>query len=240
MRRVVFNYKLSPGLEVELDQAQLHYLFDVLRMQMGSKLIGLDQEGNAFVVQMGSRAASSCTVLEPAGERGREPGLAISLFVPLLKGDKLELVVQKSVELGVSSIILFNAQRSVVKLSGNFDKKIARLQKIATDATQQCGRHKVPSIKGLLSLKEVSGHGPGIFAWEQEKNYSLARYLHSNPPSENLAILTGPEGGLTPDEAKILTEAGWASVLLGNRILRAETAAISIVACTMFAWGEMG
>lgn len=239
MRRIVFCSPLTVGQQAKLDQAQLHYLFDVLRLRTGEKIVGLDNQGNAYIVQLQAKSSGICTVLESAGEIGREPTLAISLILPLLKGDKLDLTVQKAVELGVGEIVLFAAERSVVKPAGSLEKRITRLQKIARDATQQCGRHRVPLLRGLLGLEEVAGEGPGIFAWERERHLSLRACLEHNPPSGRLGLLIGPEGGLTAAEVKILTKAGWTPVTLGPRILRAETAAITLLACTMFTGGEM-
>jgi 16S rRNA (uracil1498-N3)-methyltransferase len=239
MRRVVFNQALAAGHAAKLDQSQQHYLFDVLRMRPGQMFVAIAPQGIAFIAALEPRSEGTCTILELAGEAGREPELAVDLFVPLLKGDKLDLVVQKSVELGVSQINLFSAERSVVKPSGNTEKKLTRLQKIANDATQQCGRHKVPLVHGIFNLADVALKR-GVFAWEQETRLSLADYLQQHPPSGRLALLTGPEGGLTPGEALILLESGWKSVSLGPRILRAETAALTVLACTMFACGEMG
>lgn len=240
MRRIIFKFSLEADSVVELNQEQVHYLYDVLRMRTGASIIGLDSAGKAYIVRLKSRTDAAGTVLGPVEELEREPELAVRLYVPLLKGDKLDLVVQKSVELGVADLVLFEAQRSIVKAEGNLDKKLSRLAKIARDAAQQCGRHRVPTIRGLVTIKEISSIAPGVFAWEQESGLSLQEYLHLNPPSGEMALLTGPEGGLTREEAAILSSGGWTSVTLGPRILRAETAAITVLACTMFAGGEMG
>lgn len=237
MRRVVLPGSLEPGLAIQLNAEQRHYLFNVLRMRVGDQFIGLDNTGKAFVLRL-EQAEGLAIVSEEAAELGREPQLEIHLYVPMLKGDKLDLVVQKSVELGVASITLFSARRAVVK-EGNLDKKITRLQRIALEATQQCRRHLVPAVRGLQTLEDVAASGPGIFAWEQEERQGLNTWLGANP-CQSLSLLTGPEGGLTVEEAALLAERGWTAVTLGPRILRAETAAIAMLTCTMFARGEMG
>lgn len=240
MRRVVFKYPLTEGTDVTLDQVQRHYLYDVLRMREGDELIGLDPLGNTFIVKLGSKTGGTGTVLTQAGEASREPSIGVKLYLPLLKGDKLDLVVQKSVELGVSEIILYAAKRSIVKWTDNQDKKITRMQKIAREATQQCRRHKVPQIQGVVRLEEAAGEQNGVFAWEEEKGTSLREHLNLISDPRSIAILTGPEGGLSKEEAETLGDLGWTPVSLGERILRAETAAITMLACTMFAYGEMG
>lgn len=240
MRRIVLNRPLEVGCNAELDESQIHYLYDVLRLDSGSKLIGIDRAGKAFVIQLSAREDGAFSVMESADESGREPATSVRLFIPLLKGDKLDWVIQKAVELGCAEIILFEARRSVVKPSGSLSKKLSRLNSIAVNATQQCGRHRVPEVKGLCSLREVSETGQGIFAWEKERNTSLREHLYYNLPADNLNLLIGPEGGLSQDEAETLLSKGWVSAGLGSRILRAETAAIVMLACSMFAAGEMG
>lgn len=240
MRRIVLDKTFEIGSREELDESQVHYLYDVLRLNSGSKLIGIDQAGKACIIQLSTREDGTYSVLESAGESGREPAASVRLFIPLLKGDKLDWVIQKAVELGCAEIILFEARRSVVKPSGSMSKKLSRLKSIAVNATQQCGRHMVPEIRGLCSFREVSETGEGIFAWEKEKDTSLREYLYQNLPTGTLNLLIGPEGGLSHNEAETLLSKGWVSVGLGSRILRAETAAIVMLACSMFAAGEMG
>jgi|SRR5690554_1942120 len=238
MRRIVLDCPLTLGQEIEFTSSQAHYLFKVLRLQAGTKILGLDSTGRAYIIELASTPGLGMVLAEAEEDQG-EPNLAISVYVPLLKGDKLDLVVQKAVELGATAICLVSTQRCIVNWAGKEAKKLARLQKIAQSATEQCRRHKVPLVQGVFSLAEVSAN-PGIFPWEQEHSTSLQQYLHQYPPQGRLSILTGPEGGLTDQEAKTLTDSGWAPVTLGTRILRAETAAIVSLACTMFACGEMG
>ncbi len=237
MRRVVLAYPLVPGSTIELTREQHHYLVNVLRMREGEQFIGLDQDGKAFVLCLEASAGKG-VVLYQRNEADNEPDFAVSLFLPLLKGDKLDWVVQKSVELGVSGIVLYAAKRAVVK-AGNLEKKISRWEKIAQEATEQCRRHVVPSVRGIITLEEVAQGGPGLFAWEEEVNLGLEGRLSAHP-KQRLSLLTGPEGGLAVQEADLLKSAGWTAVSLGPRILRAETAAIAMLTCVMFAGGAMG
>lgn len=239
MRRLVIKGQLSVGRKVPLTKEQVHYLFDVLRKRPGEHFTGLDGSGKAFVLQLMARSEAGCLVLAEAGEASREPRLKLTQFLPLLKGDKLDWVVQKSVELGASEIVFYAAGRSIVKWTDNVAKKLARMEKIALEATQQCGRDLVPAIRGILTLEEAAGEGPGVFAWEEEETDSLRSFLMRTPKPETLSVLTGPEGGLSSEEAETLKGLGWCPVTLGPRILRAETAAIAMVTCAMFSYGEM-
>lgn len=201
--------------------------------------MGLDAEGRSFVLKLLPRTSACCLVLAEAEASSREPRLRITQYLPLLKGDKMDWVVQKSVELGTAEIVFFTAERSIVKWTDNVGRKLARMEKIAKEATQQCGRDLVPAVRGVLTLEEVAGEGAGIFAWEEEQRFSLRNFLMSKPMSLSLAILTGPEGGLSPSEVNLLKGLSWSSLRLGPRILRAETAAAAVLACTMFSCGEM-
>jgi len=235
------NFPLHAGAVLQLERSQAHYLYNVLRLREGQKIVVIGTDGIPFVAELGPRSQRTCTVLTEAGELDREPHLKVRLYVPLLKGDKLELAAQKAVELGVGEIVLYSAERSIAKWQKHADQKIARLQKIMLEAARQCRRQKAPELRGVLSFPEVlEEKAPGIFAWEQERSSSLNQCLQHFQSAAELALLTGPEGGLSPREVNTLIDAGWRPVTLGARILRAETAAITLLACTMFAMGEMG
>lgn len=236
LQRLIFTRLLTVGQPVELTEEQRHYLVDVMRFKSGDCFTGIDPSGKSFLVQLDLNASRGL-VLALFPEPNREPRVAVKLLVPLLKGNKLELVVQKAVELGVIALDFYLAQRSVVT-GDNFAKKLSRYQKIATEAARQSRRQSVPLLGGLYTLSELAAAGPGLFAWEEERDEGLKKHL--NEPLPTLSLLTGPEGGLAPAEAKILSGAGWQAVSLGPRILRAETAALAMVTCAMFAAGEMG
>lgn len=236
LQRLIFTQPLTVGQTIELTEEQRHYLADVMRFKTGERIIGLDSTGRSYFLQI-DLATAEGVVLALAPEPNREPQIAVKLFLPLLKGNKLELVVQKTVELGVCAIDFYLARRSIVT-GDNFAKKLARYQKIATEAARQSRRQQVPLLGGLYTLSALAVTGPGLFAWEEEREASLKRFL--SRPSKTISLLTGPEGGLEATEAEILVAAGWQAVSLGPRILRAETAAIAMVTCAMFATGEMG
>lgn len=235
MGRLILAGPLVPGSRVPLTAKEGHYLTRVLRLGPGAIFIGLDPEGGAFTIRLESAAAG--TVLARLVEDSREPSRPVHLFLPLLKGDKLDWTVQKSVELGAASLTLYAARRAV-PLPDNLEKKLARLEKIARQAAQQCRRQLVPPVRGLFTLAEAAAVGPGLFAWEEETKRGLGEALADREGEVHL--LTGPEGGLAGEEAALLTESGWTGVTLGRRILRAETAAIALLTCVLYARGEMG
>lgn len=153
----------------------------------------------------------------------------LRLFFPLCRWDKSELVVQKAVEIGATSICFYRAKRSVVKLDDrDFDKKLMRLEAIAKEASEQCHRQRIPEITGVLNIADIKEHmcDVNLLAYELEagKTNKLADILKSLQSS--ISFIVGPEGGFEKEEVNTLVEFGFEKVSLGKRILRVETAAI--------------
>ena len=167
---------------------------------------------------------------------GTEPSANICLYQALPKGDKLELIIQKCVELGVSKIIPIMTERCVTRLSkSDISKKATRYQRIAESAAGQSMRGKIPEVSpACLFVEALSSakHPLALVAHEQERTTSLKSALvqWSHTPVKNISIWIGPEGGFTSGEISTLGEAGAVAVSLGPRVLRTETAAISAVA----------
>lgn len=240
MKQLVVEGRVAVGGDVPLSPEQAHYLFDVIRLAAGEMLVVVDGRGNRYSAELLPRSRRSCRIRSRLPQGDSEPALDVTLCVPLLKGDKLELVVQKAVELGAGEIRFYRARRSVVKPGGNWQRKLARWQAIARAATQQCGRTRVPAISGLHGLEALARPGGiGLYAWEEEKGTNLRVCLAGMEQGSKLTLLTGPEGGLEAGEARELNRLGFRAVTLGPRILRAETAAIALLACAMYAAGEM-
>ncbi len=229
----------KPGIQAELTEQQVHYLFDVVRLSAGDSLVVTDGRGNQYRAELLSRNRRACEIIAPVAADA-EAKVDVTLCLPLLKGNKLELVVQKAVELGVARIMLYQAQRSVVR-PGNWDKKLERWKTIALAATQQCGRSRVPEISGLHSLDQLADKGQlALYAWEEIEGPGLQGYWQKQRDTgAGVVLLSGPEGGLDKEEVAQLDSCGFSPVTLGPRILRAETAALAMVACTMYALGQM-
>ena len=167
------------------------------------------------------------------------PNINLTLYIAVLKNDKLDLVVQKAVELGVKTIIPFISNNVVVKLDekGKIKRK-EKLQKIANEACKQCGRSDEVVIKDIISFKELvncmSENEINFFAYENEKD-SLHNVISNKSNLKDISCIIGPEGGFTKDEASILKEIyNVSTISLGTRILRAETAAINVISIIMY------
>jgi 16S rRNA (uracil1498-N3)-methyltransferase len=157
----------------------------------------------------------------------------------------MDLVVEKTSELGVDRVLPYLAERSVVKVDRDKGHdKVRRWQEIAQSAAKQSDRPMPAEIRPLCTLKELLALLRGepalkILLWEQEAKRSLKDLLCSGSPASRIVALVGPEGGFTEREVKEAGEAGFVSVSLGARILRAETASISLVTIIQFEWGDL-
>ncbi len=171
-----------------------------------------------------------------------ESGLKLHLFQGLPKGDKLELVIQKATELGVSSITPVITERVVVKLKADvMAKRLTRWQRIALEAAKQSRRQAVPAINPpvpLLQLPMVPAGHLALVAWEEER--AGLRPLLQGKGYQEISVFVGPEGGLAGDEVSFLLRQGWQSVGLGPRILRTETAPLALLAIIQYELGDLG
>lgn len=160
-----------------------------------------------------------------------EPPSEITLFMAYPKGDKLELVVQKAVELGASRIVPFESSRCIKRPPQEKSEKItARLSKIAAEAAKQCGRGIIPTVLGPISFTALCGRikseGKVLFCYEKPGCASIKEVLDNTPTADRLAVVIGSEGGFSEEEADRLVSEGAVAVTLGKRILRCETAPI--------------
>lgn len=171
-----------------------------------------------------------------------EGNVELHIFQGLPKADKMELIIQKGTELGVSKIIPVAFQRSIVKLSGKDEaKKIQRWQKIAEVAAKQSGRDFIPEIKEVIGVKNicdlVQEYDIILLAYEEEKENTLKNeLLKIKGTRENfkIAVVIGPEGGIAKEEVVLLKNAGAKVVSLGRRILRTETVALAVASIVMY------
>lgn len=230
--------RLSPDREIELTGEDFNYLKNVLRANVGDKLSIFDGNGNsaqAVITGVYSSRITALTGSVSAPEKTESP-LKTVLLQGMLKGQKMDLVIQKAVELGVSEIIPMITARTEVRET----RKVERWKKIAAEAAKQCGRAVMPEISEPAAFKEcVKNFQAGIIFWEGGGD-SLNKAPSSLREQKSLAIAIGPEGGFTEDEASLARQAGFYVCSLGPRILRAETAAIAALALVQYEFGDLG
>ncbi len=172
-----------------------------------------------------------------------EPHIQVSIFQGLPKADKMELVIQKSVELGVYDITPVEMKRCVVKLNDKDKiKKVQRWQKISEGAAKQSGRDRIPTIHPVINIhtlcENIKEYDFVLVAYENEKVNTLKQELKNIKQDQNkqmkIAIIIGPEGGIDKEEIAKLEEQNAKIITLGNRILRTETVALNMLSVIMY------
>lgn len=229
--------------------SELHHLKDVLRLKKGDKVIVFDGKGLEFIGNIETVGKDEVRIIiEKQLYDSKESRFEIILAQGIARGEKMDIIIQKATELGVSRIIPFAASRVVPKFRGGeqIAKKTKRWQRIALEAAKQCRRDIVPQIEEPTTFAEVLkrySHCPErhikLISWEGEKNNILKDILKPEGFS-GCVVLIGPEGGFSEDEVIEAKKAGFLPVTLGPRILRTETAAISIAAIVQYELGDMG
>lgn len=225
--RLCIQYsEIFPGKLIELSKEDQKYLFNVLRCHKGDTISIFDGKGKNFQ----SRIVNQKTVeILWQEELHTEDAFSIVLCQALLKGEKMEIVIEKATELGVKKIIPFISKRCVVKET----RKIERWRKIAKEATEQSLRSIVPEISDVIPFWDlIKSIDNGILFWERA-TMPLIQTISLDYDKE-IFLLIGPEGGFTEEEVNMAEERNIKIASLGKRILKAETASIVSVALTSF------
>jgi 16S rRNA (uracil1498-N3)-methyltransferase len=248
LTRVYVAALLTPGSVVELPPDTASHVAKVLRARLGDELILFNGDGREFSGAIDAVRGSRVSASIGEGRLvDRESPLAITLVQCVPRGDRMDFVVQKATELGVSRIVPVLSQRSVVRLdAGQAESKAAHWRAVAVSACEQCGRNRLPSIDAAQPLlnylgDSAPGHGPRlVFAPDAASLPPRAEQpsgLKSDIAAAEIAI--GPEGGFADDELEAFRVSGFSQVGLGPRILRTETAAIAAVVWLQARFGDM-
>ena len=222
------------------DKTDLKHMVKVLRLGIGdiikiSDSVEFEYEAEIVVIKNDFVEAR---ILDKQ-KFAREPGLKITLFQGIPKQSKMETIIQKTVELGVYSITPVFTDRTIVVDHGSFYKKIERWQKISDESVKQCKRGIIPQINTEINfegmLKVLINYDLILFPYENEASFTIKdclRRIKDKP--EDIAIIIGPEGGFSDNEAERLINIGANSVSLGKTILRTETAGMAAIAMIMY------
>lgn len=229
----------------------VNHIKNVLRCIVGEHIEVCEkaEAPNKYIVEISefSNNKIECKIVEKVNNNN-EARTKIHIFQGLPKAEKMELIIQKCTELGVYSFTPVNMHRCVVKLSGkDEDKKILRWQKISEVASKQSGRDIIPKVNRIVNIKEFVNkfdeYDLVLVAYENEEHIFLRNELQKIKLVKkdlNIAILIGPEGGITEEEIEILKNANAKIVSLGKRILRTETVAMIVSGIILYELGEMG
>ncbi len=235
---------VSDGI-IRVDGDLFRHMARVLRLKIDTPIQLADGTGREFSGIIRSVDKESLVISVTGTRLGPTYGNfpRITLYQALPKGDKLELILQKAVELGAAEIVPFAAKRSVARITGRVEEKLGRWQRIAREAARQSGQTTIPRISFARDMAEVvqqARQSVRLLLWEKESSNRLKETLARFPQPESIAVLVGPEGGLPDDEAEIAVQSGFIPVSLGTRIVRTETAGLVILAILQFCWGDVG
>ena len=228
---------------VSLPEEDARHACTVLRMKPGHQ---------AEIIMHGSRWSAEMISVSPKDVRlkllsplpSTEPSLFVTLYQGLPKSDKMDLIMQKAVELGVSRIVPVLMERCVSRPDPKDSvRKLERWRKIVREAGKQSGRCLIPEVSDILTLKQVlsdpSRPEVNIVPWENAEGNGLLSFSESHSALSSVGIMIGPEGGIDAEEIELLQASGFTPVTLGRRILRTETAGLAAVSAIMCLYGEM-
>ena len=241
MTRIFQPYTINQNSLITLDDNAFNHLIRVLRMKTGESITlfdGSNQITPAVIHEVNKKTVivkTANSVLD-----NRESPLNIHLGQVISRGDKMEFTIQKSVELGVNTITPLLSERCGVKLDQErLEKKVQQWQKIVISACEQCGRNIIPNINPVMKLE----------TWCANLTDSLKLNLHPKAeqginqlPNEkkNISLLIGPEGGLSNEEISMTHQYQFTDILLGPRVLRTETAALTAITALQVRFGDLG
>ena len=218
----------------------------VLRMSPGDEIVLLDDSGREYTTRIADVGRDTVdTVVLATCEGHGEPHLKVSLYQGVLKGEKFEWVLQKATELGVSAFTPVVCARTVPRLDEGWVRdRSARHIRIITEAAEQSGRCLLPELRPPMSFANACDRASdsgalSIIPWERETSTGLRSVLERSA-LEAVNVFVGPEGGLEETEVEYARSRGILPVSLGDRLLRAETAAIAVVAALLYRAGELG
>lgn len=222
------------------DKQDIQHITKVLRLKEGDKIEVSDSDKWEYKAEISymDRDYVEAVILDKQ-KFTAEPFTKVTLFQGIPKQGKMELIIQKTVELGIYEIIPVFTHRTIVADNGKFSKKIERWQKISDEAVKQCKRGIIPTVGEAITFKQMtellSGFDKVLFPYENEENRTIKDALRElNKKPENLAVIIGPEGGFSDKEASELKASGADCVTLGKTTLRTETAGMAAQAMIMY------
>jgi len=230
---------LSTDTIITLEEASSRHISQVLRLTPGERLSLFNGDGHEYDAHLlsCSKQKVEAKVISIA-KTDAKPPIQFTLALGISKGERMDYALQKAVELGISIFIPLFTERTVVKLKGErLEKRLNHWQKVAIAACEQSGRNTIPTIEPALKLDE----------WIAQSKQGTRLILHPHasqslnmlsPPNDSVALLIGPEGGLSENEIATAEASGFKPIKLGPRVLRTETAPIAALSAMQMLWGD--
>lgn len=231
---------LTVPATLDLPAAAAHHAVRVLRLRSGDAITLFNGSGGECTARITAIGKHAVTVaVERYDPVERESPLSVTLVQAVSSGERMDLTIQKAVELGVARIVPVESERGVVRLKGErAAKRMAHWQQVVVSACEQCGRNRIPEVRMISSLDVwLAAEEKYAQRWVLLPGAETA--LRDLPrPQRPIELLVGPEGGLTDAEVDAARRAGYQSVRLGPRVLRTETAAPALLAAIQALWGD--
>lgn len=228
------------GDEIILTGGDVNHIKNVLRMRVSDELTVCDGCGTDYDCEIAEADREELKLnIKSLNPSDTELDTRIYLFQALPKSDKLELIIQKAVELGVYEIVTVQTSRCIVKLDAKKEsKKIARWQQIAESAAKQSGRGIIPRVKAPMSFMEALAYASefdmAVIPYEKAERIEATRsIIKASKEKGSIGIFIGPEGGFEEKEIEAAKESGVQPITLGRRILRTETAGLAVISMFM-------
>lgn len=248
MRRFFVDPENITGSTAFLTGQEARHITRVLRLTTGTKVILFDGSGSYYeTVLTGispSRVEAKIVSIIPYIESAEDSRPALHLGMGLVKGKKMDLIIQKATELGLAGLHPFHSRYCAAR--DHAKDKLTRWQKIAQEACKQCNRPKPPVISPVRSFNEFlagsekDGHDLKLFFWENKEGQKSVREIFASIEKINSVMtIIGPEGGFSTEEVQLAADAGYEPVTMGSRILRSETAAVAAVAILQHELGNL-
>lgn len=228
--------------KIELFGDDVKHISKVLRLREGERISVCNKDRTDYICSIQTIEKDKVTLcIEEEHPNTNESNLQITLYQGLPKGDKMDLIIQKAVELGVVAVVPVAMKRSVVKLN-NTQAKIQRWQRIADEASKQCMRGILPKVSEPVSfgemLSRLDSEDLTFLPYENENENKLKNLLRDNASCKRVNIIIGPEGGFDEEEISKAKTEGIPLVTLGPRIMRCETAPLAAISAVMYELGD--
>lgn len=240
MHRFIIEPAWREADDIHILGEEAKHLAQVLRLRPGDHVVVFDgsgEEHEAELLTVGRQEARACRLATRTPDV--EPQVEVTLLQGIPKSDKMDYIVQKAVELGVTRIVPVRTAHVVGRDTAELTNRVERWNRIAREAVKQSRRTVIPRVWPPATLQEAVSTWPGdlgVLLYENERKKDLKSLLkwYTMNRYHRLTLLVGPEGGISPAEAAYLATCGFQSVTLGNRILRTETASLAALAIVMY------
>lgn len=238
MSKFFISNNLIKDDKVFINGENANHIINSLRCKIGEEIEISSGDGYDYICKIEEISKNNVVakIIDCFGNES-EPKVKITLYQGLPKAEKMELIIQKCVELGIDEIVPVNTDRCIVKLAGKEDKKIARWNKISEAAAKQSRRGKIPTIHSVINfndaIKQATKNDLNIIPYEKEQNIGIKNII-KDFKGENIGIFIGPEGGFSEKEIQIAKENNVLPITLGKRILRTETAGFITTAILLY------